>query len=155
MAKSIVFGKIYDLIEKTTGKTAKEFKEKLLAQLQELEAAEGYKVANAPEQRDDGMYYYCRYHQRYEHESDMVITNGKSKGYCKAGNKKWNKMYNDINKLKAKIAEHFMNGNHEAAVATQTMLRECELNLNSVKSFDYDADWEAYRNGKSAPTENK
>lgn len=46
---------------------------------------------------------YCRYHEKYYPAEDMVISNGKSKGYSKAAIAVWNKAQREIKKMQEEV----------------------------------------------------
>ena len=58
---------------------------------------------------------FCRYHQTYYPADEMVISNGKSKGYSKAAIAVWNKAQRDIKKMQDKVTELITADDFEAA----------------------------------------
>lgn len=87
---------------------------------------------------------YCRFHQRYEPIEDMVISKGKSKGYCKAGISIWNRNSKKIKDLQAKSSDALDNDNLELAKKASKEAKELKARLNDPKSFDYENDWKAF-----------
>lgn len=93
----------------------------------------------------DGVtYHYCRFHQDYEAESDMVMSAGKSKGYCKASISVWNKRNSAMKKKEAEISELVMAGDFEQAKECSTELQAMKTNLNDPKTYDMVSDWESF-----------
>lgn len=94
----------------------------------------------------DGItYHYCRFHQDYEVESDMVMSSGKSKGYCKASISVWNKRNSALKKKEAEISELVMAGDFEQAKECSEELQTMKANLNDPKSYDMTLDWANFR----------
>ena len=87
---------------------------------------------------------YCRFHQRYEKVGDMVTSNGKSKGYCKAGISNWNKRQKTIKQLQAQVTGYIDEDDFEKAKKLSNEVKELKETINDPKTFDYDADWEAF-----------
>lgn len=101
--------------------------------------------SHSPQMRDDGICYYCKFHQRYEIESDMVLSNGKSKGYCKAGISIWNKLNNKREILAYKINRIDSIFKRLDIQALQIELKEYQDKFNNPKYYDYERDWEKFR----------
>jgi len=87
---------------------------------------------------------WCKHHQRYEAASDMVMSNGKSKGYCKASISLWNKTNANIKKLDSQAVEAMVNGNFEKAQEIAKEAKEYKDNYNKPEFYDYDRDWTAF-----------
>lgn len=94
---------------------------------------------------DNITYHYCRFHQQYEAEADMVMTQGKSKGYCKASISIWNKRNSAIKAKEAMIATLIINSDIDSAKAISIELQDLKANLNEPSTYDYDSDWNAFR----------
>jgi len=84
---------------------------------------------------------YCRFHQRYEPGENMVMSKGKSKGYCKASISLWNKTNSEIKKLESKAVESMSNGEFEEAQKFAKEAKELKDNFNKPEFYDYDRDW--------------
>lgn len=90
----------------------------------------------------DGItYHYCRFHQDYEQETNMVMSSGKSKGYCKASISVWNKRNSALKKKEAEISELVMLGDFEQAKECSEELQLMKTNLNSPSTYDIINDW--------------
>ena len=87
---------------------------------------------------------YCRFHQRYEPVADMVVSGGKSKGYCKASISKWNKTNAKIKKLEGEAVEAMGKGDFDNAQAIAKNVTELKEGLNKPENYDYDADHKAF-----------
>ena len=99
---------------------------------------------NPPKMIDGVMHYYCRFHQAYEAEENMVMSGGKSKGYCKASISIWNKRNSAIKKLEAEISELVMAGDFEQAKECTTELKQAKEALNDPKTYDIVEDWNTF-----------
>ena len=105
----------------------------------------GGSSTNPPQEIDGVMNYYCRFHQRYEPQEDMVMSKDKSKGYCKAAISKWNKTNSQIKKLDSQMSALVSEGNFEEAQEVALTSKELKANLNNHEHYDYDADWLAFQ----------
>ena len=93
----------------------------------------------------DGVtYYYCRFHQDCEVESDMVMSGGKSKGYCKASISVWNKRNSALKKKEAEISELVMAGDFEQAKECSIELQDMKANLNNPATYNLESDWNIF-----------
>lgn len=93
---------------------------------------------------DGVVHHYCRFHQVYEPETNMVMSAGKSKGYCKASISVWNKRNTSIKKLEAEISELVVLGDFEQAKMCSQELTEAKALLNEPTSYNLEADWVAF-----------
>lgn len=85
--------------------------------------------------------YYCRFHQRHEPETDMVMSKDKSKGYCKASISKWNKTNSTIKKLNEKSVQCLEEDNFEEAKSIAQEVKDLRANLNNPNYYNYEEDW--------------
>lgn len=96
---------------------------------------------NPPMEIGGVMNYYCRFHQQYEPIDNMVMSGGKSKGYCKASISKWNKTNAQIKKLDAQVQEFVTNGEFERAQEKAKESQDLKAILNAHESYNYEQDW--------------
>jgi len=99
---------------------------------------------NPPKVVDGVTYHYCRFHREYEAEDKMVLSNGKSKGYCRAAISAWNKRNTAVKKLEAEISELIMAGDFEQAKECSEELRAAKTDLSNYETYDITADWAAF-----------
>lgn len=99
---------------------------------------------NPPKEIDGVMHHFCRFHQTYYAESDMVMSQGKSKGYCKAAISKWNKINAQIKKTESSAVGAVCKGDFELAKKLSDEANALKLALNDPKSYDAEADWKAF-----------
>ncbi|MGE4420533.1 MAG: hypothetical protein AB7D38_11995 [Sulfurimonas sp.] len=92
----------------------------------------------------DCMTYFCRFHQRYEAENNMVMANGKSKGYCKASIAKWTKAGKIISKKEAEVTQLLLKGEVERAKELVAEVEQLKLVRNEPTSFNFEEDWAAF-----------
>lgn len=110
-----------------------------------LKPKSGGGSTNEPKMIDGVMHYYCRFHQEYEAEEKMVMSAGKSKGYCKASISVWNKRNSALKRKEAEISELVMAGDFEQAKECSTELQAMKAELNDPKTYDIVADWNIFR----------
>lgn len=126
--------------------TANKVKASVVEELKEILAPKaGGGVGLNPMKVIDGVnHYYCRFHQTYYAESDMVMSQGKSKGYCKAAISKWNKINAQIKKTESNAVGAICKGDLELAKTLSGEANALKLTLNDPKSYDAEADWKAF-----------
>jgi len=149
MTKTELYNKVstevLELLE-SQPKLSKAFKEKLSNILDtNLRPKSGGNTMNPPKEIDGVMHYYCRFHQRYELQDDMVMSKDKSKGYCKASISKWNKINSQIKKLDSQAVDAMANGDFESAQAIAQEAKELKESLNNPETYNYDEDWANFR----------
>jgi hypothetical protein len=93
---------------------------------------------------------YCKFHQRYEVVSDMVLSNGKSKGYCKAALSKWTKSNAKAKSLEAEASALLRGGKADEAIAKANEADGIKSTMNNADQYSYEADWAAFRPAKEA-----
>ena len=134
---------INELLENS--KVSKKFKEELFTILENNLAPKkgGGSMAHPPKLDEDGniVEAWCRFHERYEPVENMVISNGKSKGYCKASISLWNKTNSNIKKLDSQAVEAMAEGDFETAQELAKEAKELKDNFNKPEFYDYDRDW--------------
>lgn len=145
-SKSAVWAQVQELIKnhKISDVVANE-----LAMILEPKQGGGNSL-NPPKLDEDGniVEAYCRYHQRYEIAKDMVISNNKSKGYCKAAISKWNKARVLVKSMSEDMTTFMSEGKFEEAQAIA--IKSKELSENCIKGdyYDYDEDWKTFNKTK-------
>jgi len=133
---------INELLENS--KVSKKFKEELLTIIDNnIAPRNGGNSINPPKLDEDGniVEAFCRFHNRYEKAEDMVMSKGKSKGYCKASISLWNKTNSNIKKLDSQAVEAMANGDFEKAQELAKEAQELKDNFNKPEFYDYDRDW--------------
>ena len=138
---NVVSGEVAKILAGT--KVSKAVREELQTVLDTyLKPKSGGGAAQFPTIEIDGqVYHYCRFHSIYEPESDMVMSKGKSKGYCKAAISKWNKQNAKIKKLNEEIANLVSSGDFEDAKTKSDELKELKETLNLPSNYNYVEDW--------------
>lgn len=140
MSKSNVWSQVQELLVANKAKPA------LIEALEAILAPkQGGGSTNPPKMIDDVMHYYCRFHQTYEPEANMVMSAGKPKGYCKASISVWNKRNTAIKKLEAEISELVMLGDFEQARECSSELQIAKRDLNDPSTYNFEADWACFQ----------
>lgn len=109
-----------------------------------LKPKQGGGVSNTFKVVDGVTYYYCRFHQTYEAQELMVMSSGKSKGYCKASISVWNKRNSALKKKEAEISELVMAGDFEQAKECSEELQTMKKELNDPSTYDVVVDWNIF-----------
>jgi len=126
-------------------KVSKKFSEALMLLLEANIAPKkgGGSSINPPILNEDGSIKeaWCRFHNRYEKVEDMVISQGKSKGYCKAAISLWNKTNSNIKKLDSQAVDAMSDGDFENAQRIAKEAKDLKDNFNKPEFYDYDRDW--------------
>jgi len=132
-----------------TSKTSKKFNEELLLLLEaQLAPKSGGSSINPPKLDEDGniVEAWCRFHERYEHVNDMVLSNGKSKGYCRASISLWNKTQSNIKKLESRAVDAMTSGDFDKAQELAKEAKDLKDIFNKPEFYDYDRDWDNLSN---------
>ena len=101
----------------------------------------GGNISNPPKEIDGVLHYFCRFHQAYEAESAMVMSQGKSKGYCKAAISKWNKTNASIKRMESEAVGAMCKSEFERAKALSEEISELKTKLNDPSEYNIDEDW--------------
>ena len=138
-----VWNSVQSILQAQIGK---KLTSEVVAQIEDLLAPKsgGGVSINPPKMIDDVMHYWCRFHERYEADVDMVMSQGKSKGYCKASISKWNKVNSQIKKLESQAVGAIVNDKLEEAQKLSQEAKALKETLNLPASYDYDLDWKMF-----------
>ena len=128
--------------------------------------ASGSRSVNPPKLDKDGniVEAYCKYFQRYLPAEQMVISNGKSKGYSKIACAEVNARRKQIVQKEGELSNLILNGKVEEAKKLAKDLEVEKSKLNSPEAYDYDELMKKYsktekpkevEETKEAPKENK
>ena len=135
---------VSELLENS--KVGKKFSESLLNILEAHIAPKsgGGSSQNPPKEIDGALHYYCRFHQTYYPEDKMVMSRGKSKGYCKSAISRWNKANSQIKKLDSQAVEAMSNGDFEGAQEIAQSSKELKEKFNKPEFYNAKEDWEVF-----------
>ncbi len=109
-----------------------------------LAPKQGGGSTNPPMMIDGVQHYWCRFHSRYEPETNMVMSNDKSKGYCRAAISAWNKRNTAIKKLEKEIGELIIAGDMDQARECSEELKAAKDQISNYSTYDFDADWAVF-----------
>ena len=139
MNKSQVWAEALNIMENYPT-LPKKFKAEL-AELLEPKA----KVASNPPQYNPAtgeiIAYWCKFHERYEPISHMVISNGKSKGHCKASNAKWMQAGAKIKRLEGSLVDYITADDFKGLKAKSEEIKTMKEARNNPESFNFKEDW--------------
>ena len=114
-------------------KNAAELFEQIIAQSREQSFGAS---ANPPKEIDGVTHYYCRYTAKYYPLEQMVVSNGKSKGYSKIGISAWTKVNAAIKKLDAQIADCLRDDTLEKAKELNIKRQMLKDALNQPSTYE-------------------
>ena len=122
--------------------TSNKVKAKVIDELKNILAPKSGGTSLNPSKEIDGvMHHYCRFHQAYEAESDMVMSQGKSKGYCKAAISKWNKTNASIKRMESEAVGAMCKSEFDRAKALSEEISLMKARLNDPSDYNIDDDW--------------
>lgn len=97
--------------------------------------AGGGQVQN-PSYVENGInYHYCRYLTIYRPENEMVMSNGKSKGYSKIAIARWTKAGKDAKLLQEQALKQLLVGNVVEGQDLNSQAEELLLNRNKAEYY--------------------
>ena len=122
--------------------TANKVKANVIDELKNILAPKsGGTSLNPPKEIDGVMHHFCRFHQAYEAECDMVMSQGKSKGYCKAAISKWNKTNASIKRMESEAVGAMCKSEFERAKALSEEISLMKARLNDPSEYNIVEDW--------------
>ena len=111
---------------------------KKLAQALEdvLKPKAGGGISQNPMKTIDGVnYHYCRYSAIYVVEDEMVLSNGKSKGYSKLAMSLWTKKGKEAQLMSNEALQLLMAGDIEGGTAKAKEAEQLKLDRNNPSSY--------------------
>ena len=150
LTKTQVWAKVQEEVGEllSTTKVSKKLSEELLLLLEANIAPKngGGSSINPPKLDEDGniVEAWCRFHQRYESVDAMVISQGKSKGYCKASISLWNKTNSRIKLLDSQAVDAMADGGFDKAQEIAREAKDLKDIFNKPEFYDYDRDWTTF-----------
>lgn len=84
---------------------------------------------------------WCKYHECYEAIDNMVVSNDKPKGYCKAAASKSNRLRKESKDLDTKVIALMADGEMEKAQKTAIEAKALSTKINHPSLYDLEADW--------------
>ena len=139
VSKSNVWAQVEEIL------TSNKVKSNVVEALKEILAPKsGGSAVNPPKVVDGITMYYCRFHREYYIESAMVMSAGKSKGYCKAAISKWNKTNAQIKRLEAQAVGELTRDNIEKAKELSAQAKALGEQLNNPDFYNAEEDWKSF-----------
>ena len=87
---------------------------------------------------------WCKYHECYEPIDNMVVSNDKPKGYCKAAASKSNKLRKESKDLDSKVIVLMSESKFEEAQKVAMEAKALSTKLNHPSLYNLKEDWEAF-----------
>ena len=138
---------IWARVEETL--VAHKVKTHIIEELKEILAPKSGGAVNPPKEVDGVMHHFCRFHQAYEPEHNMVMSNNKSKGYCRAAISKWNKVNQKIKRIEAEAVGALCKGELDLAKQLSEEVAELKARLNDPNQYSLEGDWRAFNESRS------
>lgn len=121
-------------------KSAKSEFDELLKELTTRKARE-VKHADYFDEKENCVMRFCKYHQRYERESDMIAK----KSYCKVASFISNQRRNEVKKLENELLSLIeTNADSEKISELANIIKEKKANMHNSETYDYDRDYQFY-----------
>ena len=122
--------------------TSNKVKANVIDELKNILAPKSGGTSLNPSKEIDGvMHHFCRFHQAYEAECDMVMSQGKSKGYCKAAISKWNKTNASIKRMESEAVGAMCKSDFDRAKALSEEISLMKARLNEPGEYNIADDW--------------
>ena len=127
-------------------KVKKEFKAELLDLVTNyIQSNKTSRAIKPPTEIAGEIHYYCRFHQEYYPENLMVMSKGKSKGYCKAAISHWNRINASIKKLEAQASHMILSNDIDKAREIAAEVELLKTKLNDPTYYNAEEDWANFR----------
>lgn len=121
-------------------KSAKSEFDELLKELTTRKARE-VKHADYFDENEQCLMRFCKYHQRYERENDMIAK----KSYCKVASFISNQRRNEVKKLENELLSLIeTNAETEKISELANIIKEKKANMHNSETYDYDRDYQFY-----------
>lgn len=121
-------------------KSAKSEFDELLKELTTRKARE-IKHADYFDEKENCVMRFCKYHNRYERESDMIAK----KSYCKVASFISNQRRNEVKKLENELLSLIeTNADSEKISELANIIKEKKANMHNSETYDYEKDYAYY-----------
>jgi len=153
MNKSQIWNEVEKLIvEHKISKKASESLRELLAP-----KAGGGTSQHPPKLDKDGKIVeaWCKYHECYEPIENMVVSNDKPKGYCKAAASKSNRLRKESKELDSKVIVLMSDGKFEEAQKVAMEAKALSTKINHPSLYNLEEDWKAFNSTPEAKEDNQ
>lgn len=98
---------------------------------------------------------WCKYHERYEAIENMVVSNDKPKGYCKAAASKSNRLRKQSKEMDQKVIVLMSEGEFEEAQKLAMEAKAMSVQMNHPSLYDFDKDWAEFLGNKETKSTEK
>lgn len=137
-----------ELVEKLnqivdSAKLSKAVKSEFDELLKELTTRKAREVKHADyyDEKENCVMRFCKYHNRYERESDMIAK----KSYCKVASFISNQRRNEVKKLENELLSLIeTNAETEKISELANIIKEKKANMHNSETYDYDRDYTYY-----------
>jgi hypothetical protein len=137
-----------ELIEKLNqivdnAKLSKSAKSEFDELLKELSTRKSREVKHQDyfDEKENCVMRFCKYHNRYERESDMIAK----KNYCRVASFISNQRRNEVKKLENELLSLIeTNAETEKISELANIIKEKKANMHNSETYDYDRDYQFY-----------
>lgn len=137
-----------ELIEKLNNivdnaKLSKSAKSEFDSLLQELTTRKSREIKHADyfDEKENCVMRFCKYHQRYEKECDMIAK----KSYCKVASFISNQRRSEVKKLENELLSLIAdNAETEKISELANIIKEKKANMHAPETYDYERDYAYY-----------
>jgi len=141
LSKSELVSKLNQIVE--SAKLSKNAKSEFDELLKELSTRKSREVKHASyyDEKEQSLMIFCKYHNRYEKECDMVAK----KSYCKVASFISNQRRNEVKKLENELLSLIANNaNSDDISKLANDIKEKKALMHDASTYDYDRDYQFY-----------
>ncbi len=139
--KSELVEKLNAIVE--SAKLSKTVKSEFDALLTELTQRKSREIKNPDifDEKTQTLMRFCKYHQRYEKDSDMIAK----KSYCKVASFISNNRRNEVKRLENELLNLIsLNADNEKISELANIIKEKKALMHAPETYDYEKDYQFY-----------
>lgn len=141
LSKSELIEKLNSIVE--SAKLSKSAKSEFDNLLQELTTRKAREIKNPDYYSDENqcVMRFCKYHNRYEKDSDMIAK----KSYCKVASFISNQRRSEVKKLENELLSLIQSSADSSEIAKLAdVIKEKKEKMHDPETYDYDKDYQFY-----------
>ena len=141
LSKNELVEKLNAIVE--SAKLSKTVKSEFDSLLQELTTRKAREIKHADyfDEKEQCIMRFCKYHQKYERESDMIAK----KSYCKVASFISNQRRAEVKKLENSLLDLIQtNADASEISALAETIKEKKQNMHNPETYNYESDYQFY-----------
>ena len=141
LSKSELVSKLNQIVE--SAKLSKSANSEFDNLLQELTTRKAREVKHADYYSDENqcVMRFCKYHQRYERDDEMIAK----KSYCRAASFISNQRRNEVKKLENELLSLIQTSANASEISNLAdVIKEKKEKMHAPETYDYDRDYQFY-----------